>query len=113
MFVTVFLGCLDVKTGELTYSNAGHNPPLIRRAGGKWEYMKVKPGFVLAGMEDMRYRQDSLFLSEGDQLFLYTDGVTEAVNTKKDLVGEARLLEVADKHDSRDIGAFTPVNEEA
>jgi sigma-B regulation protein RsbU (phosphoserine phosphatase) len=107
MFVTVFLGCLNVKTGELTYSNAGHNPPLIRRAGGKWEYMTVKPGFVLAGMEDMRYRQDSLFLSEGDQLFLYTDGVTEAVNTKKDLFGEPRLLEVANKHASQDIDKFT------
>lgn len=80
MFVTVFLGILDTGTGHLTYSNAGHNPPLIKRRGGTFVEMDVKPGFVLGGLEDFVYESGELTLAPGESLFLYTDGVTEALN---------------------------------
>ncbi|MDR0957961.1 MAG: SpoIIE family protein phosphatase, partial [Clostridiales bacterium] len=92
MFVTCFLGRLDVITGEFVYANAGHNQPLLRRAGTEWKYMQSKPGFVLAGMEGMVYKQSSMTLNQGDELYMYTDGVTEAVNPKLELYGESRLL---------------------
>ena len=68
-----------------------HNPPLIRRKDGTFEYIKMKPGFVLAGLEDMQYTQTQLHLDTGDTLFLYTDGVTEAENPAKEQYGDARL----------------------
>jgi sigma-B regulation protein RsbU (phosphoserine phosphatase) len=92
MFVTCFLGRLDVITGEFVYANAGHNQPLLRRGGAEWKYMQSKPGFVLAGMEGMVYKQSSMTLNQGDELYMYTDGVTEAVNPKLELYGESRLL---------------------
>ena len=97
MFVTAWMGCLNVKTGELTYANAGHNPPLIRRAGAEFAYLKERTGFVLAGMEGIRYRKMELQLSPGDTIFLYTDGVTEAANAEEALYGEARLLELLNR----------------
>jgi sigma-B regulation protein RsbU (phosphoserine phosphatase) len=98
MFVTSFFGYIHLQTGEFTYVNAGHNPPLIRRNGEKFSYMKVKPGFILAGMEDMTFQEESLILERGDELFLYTDGVTEAVNPKEELFSEERLLDAANRH---------------
>lgn len=91
MFVTVWVGILDYKTGELRYVSAGHNPPVILR-DGKPEYLKCKNGFVLAGMEDMIYRENAYQLEDGDLLYLYTDGVTEADNESHELYGEERLL---------------------
>lgn len=91
LFVTAFMGLLDIMTGEFTYVNAGHNPPLLRRKNGTYEYLKVKPGFVLAGFGGMHYDSFTMTLQEGDSLFLYTDGVTEALNMEKELYGEARL----------------------
>ena len=98
MFVTVFLAVLDIPTGKLTYANAGHNPPLVRRAGGDYQWLPTKPGFVVAGMEGMKYKQDETKLLPGDELILYTDGVTEAANPKDELFSDAYLLEVANKH---------------
>lgn len=92
MFVTAWMGLLNVKTGRMTFANAGHNPPLIKRADGSFEYLKVKAGFVLAGMEGIRYRKNELQLNPGDVLYLYTDGVTEATDANEQLYGEARLL---------------------
>ena len=92
MFVTAWMGPLNVKTGRMTFANAGHNPPLIKRADGSFEYLKVKAGFVLAGMEGIRYRKNELQLNPGDVLYLYTDGVTEATDANEQLYGEARLL---------------------
>ena len=100
LFVTSFLGILDLKTGKLTFSNAGHNPPLLHRAGGGFEYLAVRPGFVLAGMEDMEYPSAEITPSPGDSLFLYTDGVTEAVNSKLELYGEERLLEALNRKEA-------------
>ena len=92
MFVTAWMGILDLTTGNVQFANAGHNPPLLKRADGSFEYLKTRAGFVLAGMEGVRYRVGELTLNPGDRLFLYTDGVPEATNTENKLYGEDRLL---------------------
>ena len=97
MFVTVFLGYLDIPDGTLTFVNAGHNPPLLR-ANGKYEWLITKPNIMLAVMEDVSYEQHEVILSPDDGLFLYTDGVTEAANTDYDMFGEARLYETVNNH---------------
>jgi sigma-B regulation protein RsbU (phosphoserine phosphatase) len=92
MFVTAFMGYLDIPSGKFTCVNAGHNPPLIRQENN-FKWLKIKRSFVLGGMEDMRYEEEETVLNPGDLVFLYTDGVTEAVNTEQQLFTEARLLE--------------------
>ena len=92
MFVTTWMGILDLTTGNVQFANAGHNPPLLKRADGSFEYLKTRAGFVLAGMEGVRYRVGEITLGEGDRLFLYTDGVPEATNAENKLYGEDRLL---------------------
>ena len=92
MFVTAWMGILDLKTGNVQFANAGHNPPLLKRANGEFEYLKTKAGFVLAGMEGVRYRIGEITINPGDRLFLYTDGVPEATNSENKLYGEDRLL---------------------
>lgn len=92
MFVTAWMGILDLTTGNLQFANAGHNPPLLKRADGLFEYLKTRAGFVLAGMEGVRYRVGEITLNPGDRLFLYTDGVPEATNAENKLYGEDRLL---------------------
>lgn len=91
MFLTAWFGILNLTSGELVFVNAGHNPPLIKRAGGEFEYLRVKPNFILAGMEGTRYRRNTLTLNPGDSLFVYTDGVTEAMTSDGKLYGEDRL----------------------
>lgn len=93
MFVTAWLGKLDIKTGHLQYINAGHNPPLWRQKsqGNRFEYVTGKSGFVLGGMEDMKYKTQEMDIFSGDILFLYTDGITEATNSQDELYGEERL----------------------
>ena len=92
MFVTAWMGILDLTTGKVQFANAGHNPPLLKRADGSFEYLKTRAGFILAGMEGVRYRAGELMLNPGDRLFLYTDGVPEATNIDNKLYGEDRLL---------------------
>ncbi len=91
MFVTAWLGILSLSTGSLSYVNAGHNMPLIKRRGGTYEYLETEPDFVLAGMENQQYRRRELTLEPGDMLYVYTDGAPEAVNGKKQLYGDERL----------------------
>lgn len=93
MFVTAWMGILDVETGKLQFANAGHNPPVIIHADGKTQFLKSRPGFVLAGMEGVKYRLNEVTLLPGDRVFLYTDGVTEATDTDENLYGENRLIE--------------------
>lgn len=93
MFVTACLGILDLSTGLLRYVNAGHNPPLIKRNGKYFEYICTKPNFILAGMENIKYKANEIQLLPGDEIFLYTDGVTEATNISDELFGNDRLLE--------------------
>ncbi len=92
MFVTVWLGVYEISTGHLTAANAGHEYPAIRRAGGRFELFKEPHGFVLAGMENARYREYELEIGVGDTLFLYTDGVTEATDGANALYGTDRML---------------------
>ncbi|MBR2670372.1 MAG: SpoIIE family protein phosphatase [Solobacterium sp.] len=91
MFITLWVGILDLNTYELTYASAGHNPPVIVQ-GGKAEYLRTKNSFVLAGMKGMVYKENTLTLNHGDVLYLYTDGVTEADTAEHELYGEERLL---------------------
>lgn len=93
MFVTVFCAMLNFRTGELVYSNAGHNPPLIRRAGGRPDDLPLPKGIILGTIEEARYTTASLTLHAGDTLVLYTDGVTEAMNPSQDLYSLERLRE--------------------
>ena len=92
MFVTVWMGMLDLATGNLKYANAGHNPPLVIHKNGEGEYLRTRAGFVLGGMEGVRYRINEMTLDPGDRIFLYTDGVTEATNAEEELYGEERLI---------------------
>lgn len=98
MFVTACMGILDLRTGKLQLANAGHNPPLMKHKDGVFEYLRVKPGFVLAGMEGIRYRLNEYILHPGDRIFFYTDGVTEATNGEKQLYGEERLKTFVNAH---------------
>ena len=98
LFVTAWMGVLDITSGKLTYVNAGHNPPLIRQNGGKFEYLRSRPGFVLAGMDTVKYRQNELMMHPGDRLYLYTDGITEATSSAKELYGEERLSAYLNGH---------------
>ena len=91
MFVTAFLGVLEVSTGRFVYVNAGHNPPLAALEGQPYNWLPSKRGLVLAGMEGMHYCQQEIVLRPGDRIFLYTDGVTEALDPGNALYSEARL----------------------
>ena len=109
MFVTAWMGILDLKTGKLQFANAGHNPPLLKRADGSFEYIRTRAGFVLAGMEGVRYRTSELTLNSGDRLFLYTDGVPEATNSDNNLYGEDRLLDFMNKNSTVEATALLPM----
>lgn len=91
MFVTLWVGVLDLTSGEMKYVCAGHNPPVLV-SNSKASYLKAKSGLVLAGMEGVKYRENSIKINSGDIICLYTDGVTEANNSAKELFGEERLL---------------------
>ncbi|MBI5586061.1 MAG: SpoIIE family protein phosphatase [Deltaproteobacteria bacterium] len=92
MFVTVFLGILNTSNGRLVYSNAGHLPPVRIRSGREPEWLPLPKGFVLGGLENARYRPETVILEPGDRLVLYTDGVTEAMNGEGALYAGSRLL---------------------
>ena len=108
MFVTVWMGILDLTTGKMQFANAGHNPPLLKRADGSFEYLKTRAGFVLAGMEGVRYRAGELTLCPGDRFFLYTDGVPEATNTENELYGEDRLLAFMNRNVEKEATVLLP-----
>ena len=92
LFVTAWMGIIDLKSGHVDFANAGHNLPLIRH-NGTYEYLEEKAGFVLGGMEDVCYEHQELQLDEGDEIFVYTDGLTEAQNIAQELYGDDRLKE--------------------
>ena len=93
MFVTVWLGVLDTETGKITAANAGHEYPVLMQAGGQFELVKDKHGFVIGGMDGMRYKEYELTLTPGSRLFLYTDGVPEATNAQREMFGTDRMLD--------------------
>ena len=98
MFVTVWLGILELSTGRLTAANAGHEYPVLKKAGGAFELYKDKHGFVIGGMEGVRYREYQIQMERGDKLFVYTDGVPEATNVEKELFGAERMTAALNAH---------------
>ena len=103
MFITAFEGVLDLVTGEFDFVNAGHEIPFLCKKDGVFAPYKIKAGFVLAGMEGIRYQSGSMQLEPGDKIFQYTDGVTEATNKSNELYGMERLNNVLCKN-----AALTP-----
>ncbi len=93
MFVTVWMGILELSSGKLTAANAGHEYPALRRANGRFELFKDKHGFVIGGMDGVRYKEYEITLDPGDKLFLYTDGVPEATNADKKLFTTDRMID--------------------
>ncbi len=94
MFVTAWIGELDLETGIVTYVNAGHNPPILRKADGKTEYLRKTSGLFLGAMSGMPYASREIKLEAGDVLYLYTDGITEQTNVHGEQFGEERLMAV-------------------
>jgi len=94
MFVTVFYGVLDLQTGIIEYSNAGHNPPYIIKPNGDVIELEKTGGLVLGAMEDFEFNVKTLKMETGDSLVLFTDGVTEAFNAADELYSEERLVEL-------------------
>lgn len=124
MFVTSWMAKVDLNTGIVTYANAGHNPPVLKHADGRCEYIKGKAGFVLGGMDGVNYQLQEIKLEKGDILFLYTDGVVEANNKDQELYGEDRLVKCLESVSSDvameilcgevigDVGRFVGENEQ-
>ncbi len=103
LFVTVWIGIYEISTGKMICANAGHEYPAIMRNNGKFELYKDKHGFVLAGMENARYREYELQLYKGDKLFVYTDGIPEATNEHSELFGLDRMLEALNRKNNENI----------
>lgn len=97
MFVTCFLGVLELDSGIFTYVSAGHNPPLLMKRGGQRIWLDAPSGFVLAAADGMEYREGTAFMEPGDLFFGYTDGVTEAMDPAGDLYTERRLFDVLER----------------
>ena len=104
MFVTAWIGVLDLTTGQLRYVNAGHNPPVLLSAEGERTWLRRKGGFILGGMEGIPYKESILTLFPGDKIFLYTDGVTEAADRTRALYGEERLMACLKAHEAESVG---------
>ena len=115
MFVTVWVGILEISTGRLTAANAGHEYPAVKhiiasppvqeeeseeedRKNRKFDLYKDKHGFVLGGMEDMPYKEYEITLEKGSTLFVYTDGVAEATNIDNQLFGTERMLQALNQN---------------
>jgi serine phosphatase RsbU (regulator of sigma subunit) len=103
MFVTAFLGHLDLPSGKLIYSNAGHNPPLLRAGNNGnesrlFKLLETEPEYPLACMDEASYNEHEVALARGAELFLYTDGITEAENTDKEPLGEKRLIDAVNSN---------------
>ena len=97
MFVTVWLGILEISTGKLTAANAGHEYPVMKTPDGKFDLLKDKHGFVIGGMKDIKYKQYELMLKPGSKIFLYTDGVPEATDAKGNMFLNERMLDALNK----------------
>lgn len=108
LFITAFEGVINLDTGLMTYVNAGHELPFIYRKNGIWTPHVMKPCFVLAGMEYMQYSVDTIQLEHGDRIFEYTDGVTEATNSKSELYGMERLNKVLNENVDKSVMDLLP-----
>ncbi len=93
MFVTVWLGVLEISTGKLTAANAGHEYPALKRADGSFEIIKDKHGFIIGAMDDVKYKDYEIQLEHGDKLFVYTDGIAESTDKNNQMYGLDRMIE--------------------
>ena len=98
MFVTVWIGILDLRTGVVKASNAGHEYPLIMHPGGKFRIFEDKHGFVVGGMPDIHYQDYEIYMKKGSKLFVYTDGLPEAQNADNEFLGMDRSVEFLNQH---------------
>lgn len=112
LFVTVWLAVIDTATGKGVAANAGHEHPVLKKAGGDFEMIKYKHSPAVATLEGMKYREHEFALEPGDCLFVYTDGVTEAANEKLELMGEARMLDALNKYKGVEPPEFLPAIKE-
>ena len=101
LFVTIWLGKLNLKTGKLSYVNAGHNQPLIKHDSDDFEYLKTRANLVIGGIEGIQYNEHEINLNAGDMIFLYTDGVTEANYNYNEFYGKNRLKETINKNKTK------------
>ncbi len=97
MFVTVWIGIIDLETGHMVCSNAGHEYPVLMRAGGEYELYKQKHSVALAVCEGLKFKEYELDMNPGDRLFVYTDGVPESVNKNREQYQTDRLLKILNK----------------
>ncbi len=102
MFITVWLGILEISTGRLVSANAGHEYPMVRRKDGLYETLKDSHGFILGGMEGVKYKETEIFLEPGSSVFVYTDGVPEATASDKSMFGNDRLLKALNQEPDAD-----------
>ena len=107
LFITAFEAVINVETGHMKYVNAGHEMPFICKKG-KWKAEKIKPGFVLAGMENMKFAAGEMYLDKGDKFFQYTDGVTEATNINNELYGMERLENALNQNSDKSMRELLP-----
>jgi sigma-B regulation protein RsbU (phosphoserine phosphatase) len=102
MFVTIFVAILNIRTGELVYTNAGHNPPYLKRKDGTLQRLDKRHGPVIGALEGMVYKEDKETMAPGDLLVLFTDGVTEAMDEEDRLFSDDRYAELLDRMDADD-----------
>ena len=102
MFITVWVGILEISTGKLTAANAGHEYPMLKRPDGRFELVRDKHGFVIGGMDGMKYKEYTLEMEPGAKLFLYTDGVPEATDENGTLFGADRMLDALNREPDAD-----------
>lgn len=115
-FITMWTGILEVSTGKLTYINAGHNAPILKKKNLPGEFLKNRSGIPVASFYSKKkavanYVEFNLNIEKGDTLILYTDGITEAMNPDSEILGEERLLKLIDlyvteEHDAKDISSY-------
>ena len=101
MFVSALIGFYNIPSGRLVFVNAGFNPPLIKKSGKDYEFLRTKPCLVMSYMANAEYKEEEVTLEPGDVICLYTDGVTEAMNAKREIFSESCLLEFMKKYRDR------------
>lgn len=108
MFVTAFICVLDVVSGDVSFVNAGHNLPFIQKGDGSFAMIQAKANLVFGMMEDIPYKEQHVQLDPGDCMYLYTDGVTEALNPAQQLLGDAYLADMLNRHkdEASDVEGF-------
>ena len=101
MFVTVFYGIYNIQTGEITYCNAGHNPPYLLKHDGSVASLPISKDPMVGAVEGLSYHEQKIQLEKGDALFMFTDGVTEAMNASLKEFGEQRLEQTLQQADGK------------